>query len=223
MSSEGLVGIRELIPAGSNVSIASYGNDKGLIAEFTMEAVEVFFDGTNADGTPKPVTRKTYKDIPHVHIFAPGNKNDLIRPVKMVSDQWGPADPERFPRQWAAFQSQQDQATVGMPLEQWAQLSKAEVLEWKAAKVHTVEQLANIPDTLSGNFPLNFRTVRAKAKAWIEASSGDSGKVAAMVSEVEILKADNAMLKQQIAELAAQQTKRGPGRPRKDNGDENAE
>jgi len=223
MSSEGLVGIRDLIPVGSNVSIASYGNDKGLIAEFTMEPVEVFFDGVNEDGSPKPVTRKTYRDVPHVHIFAPGNKNDLIRPVKMVTDQWGPADPERFPRQWAAFQSQQQQTSDGMPLEQWPQLSRAEVLEWKACKVFTVEQIAVLPDTAANNMPLNFRTVRAKAKAWMDAASGDSGKMVSLQSEVDVLKQDNAMLKQQIAELAAQQTKRGPGRPRKDNGDENAE
>ena len=221
MSSEGLVGIRDLVPAGSHVSIASYGTDKGLIAEFYLEPVEQFFDGVDENGAGIPVTRKTYKDVAMVHIFAPGNKSDIRRPVKMVDDERGPSDINRFPRQWQAFQSQQDQVSVGMPLEQWAQLSKAEVMEWKASRIHTVEQVANVPDTLAQNLPLNFRTVRAKAKAWLDAASGDGSKMAAMVSEVEILKADNAMLKQQIAELAAQQTKRGPGRPRKDEGDSN--
>ena len=214
MSSEGLVGIRDLVPAGSHVSIASHGTDKGLIAEFYNEAVEQVFESEKQG-------RKIFKDVPHVHIFAPGNKSDIRRPVKLEDDERSPSDPNRFPRQWNAFLNSQEQAQDGMPLEQWAQLSKAEVLEWKACKFHTVEQIAAMPDTAAHNAPMNFRTVRDKAKAWLATASGDQAVVSRLEAENNVLKADLEMMKNQIAELAAQQTKRGPGRPRKEEGEHN--
>ena len=215
MSSEGLVGIRELIPLGGNISMASYGSDKGLWVEFSNEPIEQTF-------LSEQQGRKIYKDVPHIRITTPGNKSDLFRPVILERRGDVPSDPERFPKQWAAFQSAQQQVNDGMPLEQWAVLSKSEVLEWKACKVHTVEQIANLPDNAQQNFPMNFRKVREKAKAWLATASGDHAVVSSLQAENETLKADVADLKRQIAELAAAQTKRGPGRPRKDEGESNA-
>ena len=73
MSSEGLVGIRDLRSRRLHVSIASHGTDKGLIAEFYNEAVEQVFESEKQG-------RKIFKDVPHVHIFAPGNKSDIRGP-----------------------------------------------------------------------------------------------------------------------------------------------
>ncbi len=216
MSSEGLVGIRELIPLGGNISMASYGSDKGLWVEFSNEPIEQTF-------LSEQQGRKIYKDVPHIRITTPGNKSDLFRPVILERRGDVPSDPERFPKQWAAFKNSQEQVTEGMPLEHWAQLSKAEVLEWKACKVHTVEQIAALADSAQQNFPMNFRKVRDAAKAWLGTAAGDQKIVSAIRAENETLKADVADLKRQIAELAAAQTKRGPGRPRKDEGDSNAD
>lgn len=219
MSSEGLSGILGLAnfnPERGGVSTAIYGSDKGLIVEFYMRRVKQEFESEKQG-------REIWKDIPTIHLFTPGAKSDNHRDVKLVTDQWGPSDLERFPRQWQAFQNQQEQAQEGMPLEEWARLSRAEVMEWKACKIHTVEQLAALADVAASGMPMNWRKTREKAQAWLASITGDQAKISSVMAENDTLKADVEMLKTQIAELAAQQTKRGPGRPRKEEGESNGD
>ena len=39
------------------------------------------------------------------------------------------------------------QLGTGLPLQEWAPLSRSQVLELKANHIHTVEQLSEIPDS----------------------------------------------------------------------------
>lgn len=195
----------------SNFAV-SYGNDMSLLVEFSMEAVLQEF-------LSEKEGRAVYKDVPHVHIQFPGDKTrEIKRPVRMTQAESGsaPPDPERFPQQWNAFIRQAEQGHSGTPLEHYPPLSKSQVRELKGLNVHTVEQLANIPDTTTQSLGMGGRLMRDTAKNWLEAAKNGAPAVelTAMVKrqqdEIEQLKTQIAELAK-IPEIAA---KRGPGRPR---------
>lgn len=199
---------------GPNSYSVSHGDDRGLWVEFSMEPVEQTFLSAK-EGHP------VWKEIPHIRITQPGGKSDVFRPVKMEQDVAGPSDPQRFPRQWQAFQNQQEQAPDGTPVEQWPPLNKAQVREFKSARILTVEQLAAIPDSAFHSFPImDLRKFRDMAKKWLENAQGGAA-VTSLEAENNRLRDDIEALKAQFAELAAKQgnepnEKRGPGRPRKE-------
>ncbi len=199
MSDVAFASHKNLMPAGPFTFVAQYGDDKGLIVEFYDEAILQTFE---SEKQGKPV----YKSVPHIHIFAPGNKTDIRRPVKLEDDERSPGDPNRFPRQWVAFQNQQSQVQDGMPLEQWAYLNKAQVLELKSKGLHTVEQLATVPDSAFHNFGLGIREYRDKALSFLNAAEG-SAENRRLQAENEAMKTDLEMMKIQIAELSAAHSK----------------
>src|SRR5689334_21549852 len=86
----------------ANGEMASYGDDRKLMVTFTREPVLMGFKSEQAG---KPV----YEDRDFITIVQPGAKSDMKRMVKLEDDEKGPADPHRFPRQWAAFQGQKVQ------------------------------------------------------------------------------------------------------------------
>lgn len=204
---------QSLVPSGSHVFTALHGSDKGMVAEFYMEAVEQPFL-SEQEGRP------IYKQVPYIRLFAPGSKSDIVRPVRLTEGGGVPPDNMRFPAQWAAFQSQQEQPQDGTPLAQWPMINKAQMLELKAGRIHTVEQLSAIPDSALQTIGMGARSLRDKALAWLS-QAGDGAEVSKLIAENASLKADLDMMKQQIADLAAAQSKRGPGRPRKDGTDSN--
>ena len=178
----------------------SHGDDSGLYVEFYMEAEHQSFE-SEKQGIP------VYKDIPYVRILFPGdNTKRVVRPIRAVGDESNPSDAQRWPAQWAAFQNQSQQVQEGTPVEEWPPISKSMALSLKAVNIHTVQQLALIPDTA-----LTFmgaRELREKAKTYI-ASATDSAVVLSMKTENDNLKSEMAALKEQFAELSKERDKRG--------------
>jgi len=189
-----------------NQLTVSHGGDENLIVVFYLESEH---QGHESEKAGRPI----YKDVPYVWIRFPG---DRTREVKRRVDTKGKngaiPDPERFPKQWAAFQRQQVQAQEGTPIEQWGPISKSTALTYKGLNVHTVENLASVPDSLLHNLGHGAREMRDKAIAWLKAAQ-DSSETTRLAAENQHLRDELAALKEQVAELAA---KRKPGRPRKD-------
>lgn len=179
----------------------THGDDKGLYVEFSMEAIHQPYESEQA-GHP------IYKDVPHVMILFPGdNTKKVFRPVDLTGNENKPSDPQRWPQQWAAFQSQSVQVQKGQPLTEWGPMSKSTALTLKGMQIHTVEQLAEVPDhALTW---LGAREMREKAKAYLAAAT-DSSAVLRLQQENEDLRKDIAMLKQQFADLAATKKTREP-------------
>lgn len=148
---------------GYNVS---YGDDSGLYVEFFEDAI------LDKKETEKK-GRNIYKSVDMVRIAFPGNNTkEVVRVVKTEPSGSVPSDPDRFPKQWAAYQEGHEQVSDGTPLEHWPPLSKAQVLELKSMKIHTVEQLASLPDT---NLRwMGARQLRDNAKAWLEEAESGS-------------------------------------------------
>jgi hypothetical protein len=197
----------------NNGEMAQYGDDRSLLVEFYLEPVHQEFASKSAG-------RPIYKDEAFIHINMPGGKSDLRRRVRMEEGNGAPSDPDRFPRQWAAFKNQQEQVSEGTPIAEFPPLSKSQVMEFKAQKIHTVEQLAAFPDSALQNLGLDGRKYRDMAAAFLDKAKG-MAQYTEMQARNSVLEADLKALKEQFAEMAASQPKRGPGRTPK--GDHNAE
>jgi hypothetical protein len=181
-----------IVESGNQLHVM-HGDDSRLYVEFTMEAIH---QTAKSEEEGRPI----FKDVPHVRIHFPGDRTkQIFRPVKFEDDMQGPADPRRFPKQWAAFEAQQEQVQDGTPIEQWGPLTKSQAMEFKAMHIHTVEQLAGIADNnLSW---LGARELRDKAAAWL--AQAESGKHAMhLQAELDKRDADIEQLKRQVKELA---------------------
>lgn len=201
----------EVIKTGNNSYQVSHGDDNQLFPEFYDREV---LDKAASEAAGRPI----HKTVPYCRITFPGDKTKVKdEPVDLVGTPGGkPPHPQRFPRQWAAYSAQMEQVPEGTSLLEWPPLPRAEARDLKAMKIHTVEQLAALPDT--SLTWLGAQEWRNKAKVWLERASGGSG-VLALQKENEVLKGDVEMLKQQIKDLAAlkspdEAVKRGPGRPK---------
>lgn len=173
---------------GQTVAMASHGDDAGLFVEFRTEAVQ-------NHAKSRDEGRAIFEDTPFITIMFPGDKTKRVdRPVKLEDDVDGPSDLTRFPKQWARFQAQEEQAGDGLPVQQWNPLSKSQALELKAMGIHTVEQLAALPDTAL-NW-LGARELRTQAQAWLD-------KAGAHAAEAR-LAAENTQLREQMAAMQKQ-------------------
>jgi hypothetical protein len=187
-----------------------HGGDENLIVEFYMEPV---LQGHESEKEG----RQIFKDVPFIWIRFPGDRTrERRRRVDMRGKDGAIPDPDRFPRQWSAFQRKHAQVQEGTPIENWGPISKSQALTYKGLNVHTVENLAAVNDTALHNLGHGARMLRDKAIAWIKASK-DSAETMRLAAENQQLRDDLAALKEQVAELAA---KRKPGRPRKEESDE---
>lgn len=172
----------------------NHGDDSGLIVRFYMEAER---QGKKSEEEG----REIYKDVPYISIQFSGDRSrEVARRVDMTGKRNGLSDPERFPRQWAAFQNQQEVVHEGTPLEEWAPCSKSMAMTYKGLNVHTVEQLASVADNILHNLGHGSRQMRDKAIAWLKSAEG-SAELLKVSAENERLKEDMAMLKEQVASL----------------------
>lgn len=184
--------------AGNQLHV-THGDDRGLFVTFYNEAVH---QGADSERQGRPI----FKDVPHVHILFPGDRTkEVRRPVKMHGDESSPSDPERWPVQWEAFKSQSETQVQGVPITEWAPITKSQAMELKALHIHTVENLAELPDhTLTW---MGARELRERARSFL-AASADGAENARLRAENEALRTDVEMLKRQMSELMAAQ-KRG--------------
>lgn len=216
MSDSGLAAHTGLMPSGAHTFVAQYGSDAGLRARFYKNAIFLPFK-SEQEG------RACYEDRVFVEIERPGAKSNLMREARMKTDGTIPTDPERFPRQWQQFQNEEEQTSSGLPLEMWAPLSKAQVLELKGAKIFSVEELASIPDSILQNIGMmDARRLRDLAHAFVN-KGNEGAELSKALSTIENQRADIEALKAQFAQLAEERAteKRGPGRPRKDENHDN--
>lgn len=189
-----------LVPNGRDSYRPSFGSDQNLHVEFLSKTIYLEAK-SEAEGHP------CYEERDFINIMVPGARSTIIEPVKMVSDQFGPSHPDRFPRQWAQYKAKKEQIGEGLPLVEWPLLTGAQALALRGIKVYTVEQLADTADNnlhiLDMAIGLGARMFRDKAKAYLERSS-DASSISKLFAKVEQLEADNAALKEQLQIISTQ-------------------
>lgn len=140
--------------------MASFGGDDKLI--------KWFFDKPMLDGVQsKELNRPVFRNVPHVHIQQPGERDFIEQPA--TDEHVG-----RFPKQWEAYKQKREAKIEGTPLSILFPTNAAIVENLKHVSIHTVEQLAGLNDTAIQNIGLGGREFVTRAKAFLEAA--DKGK-----------------------------------------------
>ena len=175
---------------GNNYYV-SHGTDASLFVQFYMESVQ---DEEASVEAGRPI----FNEKEFVKIIPVGDKNTVVcRPVDLVGKNGNLPDNERFPKQYQAFKNQQHQPQEGTPLEHYPPLTKSQVMMFKAANVHTVEQLANVSDHNLQNLGMGARQHRDEALAYIENAKNGAVPLKAQ-KEIDDLKKQIEALKNQL-------------------------
>lgn len=183
--------VAEAVRMNGNVGAVSYGSDKKLMVRFFKEPIYMEAQSVK-DG------KAVYQDFDYIEIITPGMRGATIkRQVKVNDDGGEPPDTMRWPTQWAQFQKQQEQVSEGMRLEEWAPMTKSEVMNCKAQNIHTVEQVANMTDDNLGVLGLYGRRRREEALNFLKQAQNGAAS-SQLISENEILRRDLNMLKEQV-------------------------
>lgn len=189
----------QVVPRGNNKFDVVYGDDKGLYVEFdTIPELQEF--------ASEQAGRPIHKDIEIVKIYKPGVNQPTVRKVQLQTVGRVPSDADRWPAAYQAFKNKTVVVHEGTALEAWAPLTKSDVMNFKSVNIHTVEQLAEVPDTALNGLGLGGRTIRDKAIAYLASSGGKNAAVMKLTKDNETLRADIEILKNQIAQFGQEET-----------------
>lgn len=164
--------------------------DKRLYVNFYVRAVMNNFKSSEQG-------RPIFDEVDFIRIIIPGDKNNVVD-TKVTEEH-----KMRFEKQFERFKKNQEQATTGTPLEVWPQMTVGQVAELKAINIHTVEQLAEVPDNLAQKI-MGSHALRAKAKQFLESAAGEAAN-SKMAAELEKRDIELAALKEQMAQILKNQ------------------
>lgn len=171
---------------GAGQSNARFAQDDGLFVTFHLHPVL-------NDAKSKEQGRPIYEDKEYITIIIPGDKDNVVDRKVMEQDKM------RFPRQYQQFKSYQENPQEGTPLSEWPGIARSQIEELKFFHVHTVEQLAAIPDSQSQKF-MGINVLKQKAKAYLQDTSM-SAPFTQLQEENEVLTQQIHMMQSQIEEL----------------------
>lgn len=159
-----------------------------VIPRFHIEAV-IDHVATAREG------REIYKDEERVQHLVPGSPNS---PVERVRDEHR----QRWPEEYAKFKAGMETSLSGVPLEQWAAITKSVVLELKYLGLHTVEQVADMPDQACQRIRTGGQKIRELAKQYLDDAYAQA-EAQKLLAIQERQASENADLRNKVAELAA--------------------
>lgn len=157
-------------------------------------------DGKKTQEAGYPV----FKDVEFVKIVVPGEKLSMV--FQPATDDYR----RRFPEAYRAYKNREHTPTEGMPITEWAAISRSQAYTLKAMNVFTVEALAEVSDNHIDKLGGNARELREKAKTWLADAKGGAAalKVAeekqALADELSGLKAQMAQVLEQLAQAQAE-------------------
>ena len=161
--------------------------DRNLNLRFFSEAIENKAKSLEAG-------RPIHDQIDFVEINVAGSRDTVV-------EKMGAAQRQRFAAQYEMWKKTQAQPVDGTDLAVVPFLNIAQIKDFKASNVMTLEQLAGLSDTNVQKLGMGAVEARKKAQAYMKAA-GDSAFSQRLVTENETLKRDLVATKQQVAELA---------------------
>lgn len=176
--------------------------DTGLPIRENIDCIVITLDGGLNETPPIPVRRKA-------------DGNGYFDPdTGFLTD-----DIERFPRQWAAYQSglSEEEAVIGFPLKHYFKTNPAKVEHYKYFKIFTLEQLADMPQALQQRIGLGAVDDHREANAFLaKARSAAPGieRAEALHNAMEKIDALEALIRE-MQENGIQPKKKA-GRPKKE-------
>lgn len=141
-----------------NGDIIPMGSDSEYHAEFTIERVPNFM-GTD------------FTEVPHLKLQAPGNTKAIYhQPVRLEGHPGCPSDPDRFPREWAAFQAGQTCET-GLSIYNWEGVTPADARRFDLQGIKSVQQLAHVSDMNLSGLGVGAMALREKAREFLSGNT----------------------------------------------------
>lgn len=140
--------------------------------------------------------RPVYIEVDMVGITNPGSRDEVVR--KAVDKA---KDGEFYAWAYKKWKSTQEQPVSGTPVETVPFLNKAQVLELKAINIHTLETLAEAPETAIQRM-MGLRELQKKAKAYMEAAK-DTAIVTKLQGELDQRDRELDRLKEQMSQMSA--------------------
>ncbi len=108
-------------------------------------------------------------------------------------------DKEEYATQWDHWQRTRENKMPGTPIEYWHVLTDTQKAEFKAMRIFTIEQFANMPDGPIQAMGMGMLDLRTRAKAFLE-----SGKDAEFANQIRAEAATReTALQKQLDELRA--------------------
>lgn len=138
-----------------------------------------FYKEKYMDAKSKEEGRPIYDQDTMVEILIPGKMAPVTR--KMID-----ADKERWPIQWFKFQKMGETKIEGTPIEQFPQLTVAQVGVLKSINVLSIESLASLGDEHMIKLGPDGRMLKAKAERFIAAAK-DSALVEKQAKRIDEL------------------------------------
>jgi hypothetical protein len=137
--------------------------DINLAHESKAELLEVAgkFDEAKAEREKKLPDAPVFRKIEFITIPIPGTKDVIHRPVMA-------ADKQRFRAQYEAFKNAQGEVVDGTPVEQLAEIKPSQVTDLKYVGVHTIEQLAKVPDASPLMSMMGGVGLKNRAAEWVK-------------------------------------------------------
>ena len=172
--------LRELTKKGANAL------DHQLKVQFYKHAEQDAFRS-------KEEGRKVFNEYVYIRILMPANRLSEIERRATEEDKL------RFPRQYAAFLAGAEQLSSGTPLKELPTISPVQVMELKALKVDTIEQLAGMPDHTAQVLGTGGLDLKKRAQVYLARFTAND-VLATQVQELQ------AQLNALMAERAAQTT-----------------
>lgn len=142
----------------NEAGFGAVGDDTKAWATFRMHPV---LDAMASKDAGRPIK----KDVPYIKIIQPGENNTQVYDQPATDD-----DVRRFPRQWTAFQQNQQQTVDGAPLDLLFPDSPAIVENLKHVGFRTIEQLAAANDTALQSVGMGSRQWKEKAVGYLAAA-----------------------------------------------------
>jgi hypothetical protein len=169
---------------------ARYLNDQKLHKTFRKVPILNHFKSTEAG-------RPVFDEVDYITIRTPGSQLCTIDAPITAGTYL-----KRFRKEYDAWKAGQSDALSGTPLESFPFLlgKVALIAELKALSIHTVEQLAEVPD---GNIQriMGGNSLRQKAQDYIKGTSGVEAMLAKMNDEILKANTEKQAMQAQLDQL----------------------
>lgn len=203
---------------------------RGILNEAKSFGLTILDNNNNVHEVIEGAGRPILDNIDYIHIEIPGDRENIVeRPVtccdpKVLTGETKPSlgcrarkglddkpileecDVHRFFDEYTAFKAGQADQQIGTDLKGWSGIDPASCEELAFYKVYTVEQLAEMNDSLVGR----YLALRTRARDFLESSKKSAADMnarsnrAAVEKALENERAERKKLELQINELSAQ-------------------
>lgn len=170
------------VPDAPGLDESRFAYDDRLYVQFFRKPVLM-------TGQSQQEGRAIYKEVDFIKIMVPGDKLSVVeRPVDEI-------DRRRFAARYEKWKAGAGEAIEGTPLSSLPRMTPSKVEEYKFFNIHTVESLADAPDSVGQKF-FGFNDDKRRARAFLEVAKGNA--------PIEKMEAELEQRDTKIAELQAQ-------------------